>query len=157
MTPLSQRALKRIHEELKRFKESPPEFVPSIAISETNARTIYFIMEGFPQDSPYNRGQYIVELELHQNYPFEAPKIRMLTPSGRFTENTWICVAGLTHFHSEQWSPVLTFTTIMASFVSFFCDKTQGEIGGIATTDTLKKEYAASSREYNKKYATLFV
>ena len=152
---LSQRASARIGGEIKRYMDAPAEFVPRIAVDEHNQRHLYYLLEGFPDSSPFAGGQYVVMMKLHEDYPFKAPSIQLLTPNGRFIPNNWICISGLTHFHAETWCPLLTFTTIMAGFVSFWFSEYSGEVGGQRTTTEEKQALAAASHEFNKKKGLL--
>jgi len=153
------KAAKRIQKELVEFKNAPPQYVPKMAVDETNMRNLYFLIEG-ADDSPFKGGEYVVIVELQQNYPMSAPAIRMLTPSGRFMVDTSICTT-FTVFHPESWSPTYNFTNIMLSFVSFMLDTdylSTHSVGGMQSTDDEIRAYATKSKEYNraKGYYTLF-
>ena len=49
-------------------------------------------------EGPYSGGFYHGRLELHENYPFAAPKLIFYTPSGRFDTNLPICTS-FTNYH----------------------------------------------------------
>ena len=159
--PIPPKAAKRIQRELTDFKMSPPPFVPKMAVDEVNMRHLYFLIEG-PSDSPYIGGEYVLRVELPNDYPMSAPVLRMLTPSGRFEVDKAICTT-FTHFHPESWSPTYNFTNILVSFVSFMLE-TQGQgmalsIGGTFATEDAKKEFALASKKWNmqKGYDAKFV
>lgn len=151
--PILPKAAKRIQKELTEFRKSPPQFVPKMAIDETNIRHLYFLIEGV-DDSPFKGGEYILRVELPNDYPMSAPVIRMMTPSGRFQVDESICTT-FTHYHPESWCPTYNFTNIMVSFISFMLEPVDiksrnNGIGGMHSTDDEKRAYAKSSIEYNK-------
>ena len=154
--PIPPKAAKRIQRELTDFKTSPPPFVPKMAVDETNMRHLYFLIEG-PTDSPFAGGEYVLRVELPNDYPMSAPVLRMMTPSGRFVVDKSICTT-FTHYHPELWSPTYNFTNIMVSFVSFMLD-TLAHDGGAATgvgsmhsSDDDKRSLALESKDWNKKH-----
>ena len=153
--PLTSKAAKRIQRELQEFKASPPPFVPKMSVDNQNMRHLYFLIEG-PDDSPFKGGEYILRMELPNDYPMSAPVIRMMTPSGRFKVNQSICTT-FTHYHPESWSPTYNFTNILISFVSFMLEKIDAQqqhhplsIGSIYATDDEQRELALTSKEWNK-------
>lgn len=151
------KAARRIQRELTEFMQSPPPFVPKMAVDNANIRHMYFLIEG-PPDSPYFGGEYVLRAELPSNYPMAAPVLRMLTPSGRFEVNMPICTT-FTHYHPESWSPTYNFTNILISFVSFMLDDTPGSVGSIITTAAVREAFAKESKSYNaiKGYYDMWV
>jgi len=151
--PIPPKAAKRIHRELTDFRTAPPPFVPKMAVDETNMRHLYFLIEG-PDDSPFKGGEYVMRVELPNDYPMSAPVLRMLTPSGRFEVDKSICTT-FTHFHPESWSPTYNFSNIMVSFVSFMLEpqdpKHHVAVGGMYASEETQREYALTSKEWNKK------
>jgi ubiquitin-conjugating enzyme E2 J2 len=150
---LAPKAAKRIQKELTEFKASPPPFVPKIAIDEQDIRHIYFLIEG-PDDSPFKGGEYVLRMELPNDYPMSAPVMRMMTPSGRFEVDKSICTT-FTHYHPESWSPSYNFSNILVSFVSFMLEKVERStgahsIGSMYATPDEQAQLAAESKSYNK-------
>ena len=143
------KATKRIHKEITLFNDAPPDYVPFIHVNETNMQIIYFLIRG-PKDTPYDGGEYVVELNLPIDYPISPPSIKMRTPSGRFATGLDICTT-FSNFHPESWSMVYTFTTILRSFLSFMIDDKPSHVGGIDTTIETKKDFALKSKEFNEK------
>ena len=151
MDSMDSKASKRFALELKRFHENPPEFVHKrVHVDPANLRNVYFLVQG-PPDTPYVGGRYVVRLELAQDYPFSAPKIFMLTPNGRFLPDRSICMDGITSHHPSSFSCILTFDSILASVVSFWCSSFEGEMGGMMTLASEKRRLAGLSCQFNKK------
>ena len=144
------KAAKRIQRELLEFRSSPPPFVPKIAVDDANMRHLYFLIEG-PTDSPFLGGEYVLRVELPNDYPMSAPVIRMLTPTGRFEVDKPICTT-FTHYHPESWSPTYNFSNILVSFVSFMLEKQEHgktSIGSMYATDAEQRSFAADSKNWN--------
>jgi ubiquitin-conjugating enzyme E2 J2 len=94
-------------------------------------------------------GEYIFNIKMSPNYPFDPPEFYFLTPNGRFDINKKLCFSN-SSFHKESWSPMWTITTIILGFLSFFLEKTSSGIGHLTTDTSEKISYAASSSDYNR-------
>ena len=77
----------------------------------------HFIIFGL-KDCPYEGGFYHGTLSFPKEYPFKPPRIKMVTPSGRFAVNTPICMS-FSDFHPELWSPNWGVSTIIIGLISF--------------------------------------
>ncbi|KND03792.1 uncharacterized protein SPPG_01248 [Spizellomyces punctatus DAOM BR117] len=74
-----------------------------------------------PQGSPYEGGQFLVDIELPDDYPFKPPKMRFETPvyhPNISSQTGAICLDIL----KDEWSPVLTLKTVLISLQSLLCD-----------------------------------
>lgn len=69
-------------------------------------------------DGDYKNGFYYGLLQLHENYPFAAPKLFFYTPSGRFELNMPICTS-FTHYHQESWTSAWNVRSLLLGTVSF--------------------------------------
>jgi len=104
----------------------------------------------FEIDIPYQNGEYIMEIKLHEDYPLAPPVVKLLTPNGRFQPNVPICLS-ITHYHQETWSPLMNIEKIIESVISVFFDKELNKgIGMIDDTDEKKSEFARLFKEYNR-------
>lgn len=146
---LSEKSIKRIHREIKQFEDDKPDFISKLIINENNLKNILFVLDG-PPNTPYEGGEYIIEMILSDTYPHDPPNIKMKTPNGRFAINQNICTT-FTSYHPESWSPVYTFSTIIKSFISFMLDNDTKHVGSYSSTIEEKKAFAQASKEYNKK------
>lgn len=62
----------------------------------------HFSFSGVP-GSPYEGGIYHGRFLLPQGYPRLAPRVQMLTPSGRFACRSDICLSA-SNYHQDSWS-----------------------------------------------------
>jgi ubiquitin-conjugating enzyme E2 J2 len=149
---------RRVQRDTRNFLTTPPEFTSGIHVDPTNMRKVYFRISGIPAPSPYEGGEYIVRLDLPEDYPMMPPNIVMLTPTGRFIVGSKICTS-FTAFHKDSWTPMYDFTAILRSFVSFMLDDEEtGHVGYSRGTDESRRKMAAESAAWNqtKQYTAMF-
>lgn len=72
---------------------------------------VHFTVRG-PLNSVYEGGLYHGKLLLPKEYPFKAPDVIMITPSGRFEVGKKLCFS-FTSYHPESWSPAIGFGPII--------------------------------------------
>lgn len=141
---------KRVEKDTKEFIQDTPDFARKIYVSESDMKNIFFLIEG-PTGTPYEGGEYVIQLILTDQYPMEPPSFKMLTPSGRFIVGSPICTS-FSNYHKETWSPCYNFNTIIKSLISFMIDSTTSHIGAMISTDIEKREFARKSKQYNIDY-----
>ena len=69
-------------------------------------------------DDPYKGGFYYGLLQLHENYPFSAPKLFFYTKSGRFEVHMSICTS-FTSYHQESWTSAWNVRSLILGTISF--------------------------------------
>ena len=147
---LTEKGTKRVIKEIKDLQgKKPEERCFSISLQEDNLQCIYAIIRSM--DGDYQGGEYILKIKLPDNYPYSPPVICCLTPNGRFSPETNICL-NISHFHAETWSPLITLEKLILSVMSIFYDNTITGVGSVTSTPSDKRKLAESSIEYNKKY-----
>ena len=99
-------------------------------------------MQG-PPDTPYAGGWYVGRVRFPHDYPYKAPALFMVTPSGRFATNVSICCS-MSEFHPELWSPGWSVSTILKGFLSFLCEE-ELTTGSVKASDAEKREIAKGS------------
>jgi ubiquitin-protein ligase len=127
------------------------EYGVYIAPEENNYYNVHFVIQG-PEDTPYEGGVYHGMVRLNHEHPNKPPSVFMITPSGRFTPESYpfspnsngICTT-FTAYHPDTWSPMYTIETVMKSFISFMCDDKDGGMGSIKTTVPQRKKMAIES------------
>jgi ubiquitin-conjugating enzyme E2 J2 len=148
---------KRITKEFNELKENP---LPNIKISHNpnNILDWYCLIYDLDEDE-YRGCEYIFNIKMSSNYPFDPPEFYFLTPNGRFDINKKLCFSN-SSYHKESWSPLWTIKTIILGFVSFFLEKTSSGIGHINMSIENKQKFANESIKYNndklKEYLDLF-
>mmetsp|Transcript_37118 Transcript_37118/g.106274 ORF Transcript_37118/g.106274 Transcript_37118/m.106274 type:complete len:153 (-) Transcript_37118:297-755(-) len=102
---------KRIEKETQKLESEP---VPGItaAPDADNYRYFHISMSG-PGGTPYEGGQYKLELFLPEGYPMEPPKVRFLTKiyHPNIDKLGRICLDVL----KDKWSPALQIRTVLLS------------------------------------------
>lgn len=113
-----------------------------------NLLEIHFSVRG-PLDTEYEGGWYHGRILLPKEYPFKAPNVQLLTPSGRFETNKNICFS-FTSFHPETWSPAVGLGPIIISLQSLFDAYQERAIGMISNVDINEvKRLAKESLKYH--------
>lgn len=102
----------------------------------------------FDLEGSYKGGFYHGVLELHENYPFMAPKLIFFTPNGRFETNIPICTS-FTNFHQESWTSAWNVRTLILATISFMYSE-EPSYGCKTETDENRKDYAKNSLTHNK-------
>lgn len=141
----TRQAHKRLTKEYKAMTENPPPYIMARP-NESNILEWHYIITG-PPDTPYENGQYHGTLTFPSDYPFKPPAIRMITPSGRFQENTRLCLS-MSDYHPNTWNPGWSVSTILNGLLSFMTSD-EGTTGSITSTDQQKRILCRRSMEYN--------
>ena len=99
----------------------------------------------------YTDGEYYMKIVFTNEYPFKPPSYMMLTPSGRFEINKYICMSN-TGYHADQWSPLWSLSAIINAMISFFYERQSVGISHINnSTEEVRKNFAQQSKEFNQK------
>lgn len=124
-------------------------FAPHVTPDPENMLDVYALMEG-PEDTPYAGGIYLMLVKCPEDFPFAAPVVKVLTPSGRFEPNRALCIAGVTHMHAEQWVPK-QLVQILTSVRMFMATEPEGPmsgVGGMTASEDERKLLARQSRAW---------
>jgi ubiquitin-conjugating enzyme (huntingtin interacting protein 2) len=73
-----------------------------------------------PQDSPYEGGTFIIDIQIPNDYPYKPPKMQFETPiwHPNISSRTGaICLDIL----KDEWSPALTIRTALISLQALLC------------------------------------
>jgi ubiquitin-conjugating enzyme E2 J1 len=90
---------------------------------------------------------YHGRIVLPPTYPLRPPSFRFTTPSGRFEVNREICLSISGH-HEETWQPAWGVRTALVALRSFIETDARGQIGGLDTSDTVRRRLASESRNW---------
>lgn len=128
--------------EAAEMSESPsPDYVATPL--DTDLFEWHFTLRG-PPNSPYAEGIYHGRIVLPPTYPLRPPSFRFSTPSGRFEANREICLSISGH-HEETWQPAWGVRTALVALRSFMETDAKGQLGGLDTSDAVRKRLAADS------------
>lgn len=148
----TKQAHKRLTKEYKLIVESPIPFIYARP-NEENILEWHYVITG-PPDTPYVDGQYHGTVTFPADYPFKPPAIRMITPNGRFKENTRLCLS-MSDYHPDTWNPGWSVATILTGLLSFMTGNEE-TTGSIRTTEETKRSLALNSVEYNTNHNMRF-
>lgn len=143
---------KRLDNEVKLLQKEPLHYIT--AFKDDNDPLIwYFLIKG-QKDSPFDEGEFIGKIVHSPSYPQKPPDYYMLTPNGKFSVETKLCLTN-SSFHPETWSPTWTINSILVGFYSMFISNHKDEQAGagfINESEDKKRKYAMESIAFNKKY-----
>ena len=140
---------KRFASEVKLLKNQPLHYCTAYP-DETNPLIWYFLIIG-QKGTQYEGGEYIGKIVHNPTYPVKPPDYYMLTPSGRYTVGTKICLTN-SSYHTADWSSTWNIISILIAFYSIWLDDKEHGISHITNeTPTNRAKMARESIEYNKK------
>ena len=133
--------------------ENPHEYLKYV-IDETDYKKWYILMSNFSgNNDEYKSGQYLVRVELPNEYPYEPPHFYLMTPNGLYDTEKKACIS-IGEFHKKDYPATLGVVGFCEQLVSGFIG--WKEIGhGISLIDTSEEEkkiLAIKSASYNEKH-----
>jgi len=142
-------AVRRLKRELECLRTSKN---PQLAIqpSEENLLEWHFVLQNFPEDTPYHGGCYHGKIIFPPEYPHAPPAIVMITPSGRLETGKRLCLS-MTDFHPESWNPAWSIETILVGLLSFVMSDNEHGYGAITATDAKRRALATESHAVNTR------
>mmetsp|Transcript_25593 Transcript_25593/g.61677 ORF Transcript_25593/g.61677 Transcript_25593/m.61677 type:complete len:192 (-) Transcript_25593:463-1038(-) len=108
-----------------------------------------------PEDTPYEGGVFVVDIQIPDNYPFVPPKMRFDTKIWHpnvSSANGAICLDIL----KDEWSPALTMRTALLSLQALLCDPNPSDPQDAqvaAQYKKNKKEWEATAKFWTQSYA----
>ncbi|KAK0728020.1 ubiquitin-conjugating enzyme [Lasiosphaeria miniovina] len=137
--------IRRILREAQELSSSPSGDYTATPL-ESDLFEWHFTLRG-PPNSVYADGIYHGRIVLPPGYPLRPPSFRFVTPSGRFETNREICLSISGH-HEETWQPAWGVRTALVALRSFMETDPRGQLGGLETTDAVRRRLATASREW---------
>jgi len=143
---------KRIEKETQKLDQEPPPGV-SARPSHENYRHFHIMMAG-PEGTPYEMGNYELELFLPDGYPMEPPKVRFLTKiyHPNIDKLGRICLDVL----KDKWSPALQIRTVLLSIQALLSSPEPSDPLDTTVADHFIQngaEATEQARQWNKMHA----
>lgn len=144
---------KRIIKETERLAKDP---VPGIQAAPHDDNLRYFeVSIAGPEQSPYEKGTFELELYLPDDYPMEAPKVRFLTKiyHPNIDRLGRICLDVL----KTNWSPALQIRTVLLSIQALLASPNPNDpLANDVAEEWIQDEARAkaTAREWTAKYAS---
>lgn len=140
----------RLQRELVMIRRKPNEGI-WVAPQHDDLGLWHVVLAG-AKGSDYEGGYYHGTIEFPDKYPYKAPSVRMLTPSGRFVVGRSICMS-MTAWHPESWNPAWNIGTLTVGFSSFMHDDNDGGVESMKDTPASRRKMAADSMAFNMRDA----
>jgi ubiquitin-conjugating enzyme E2 N len=143
---------KRIMKETERLQSDPVPGIDAVP-SDTNARLFSVVIIG-PDESPYARGHFKLELFLPEDYPMAPPKVRFLTRiyHPNIDRLGRICLDIL----KDKWSPALQIRTVLLSIQALLSAPNPDDPLNNEAADLWKRSEASAIKtatEWTRKHA----
>lgn len=110
----------RLTRELNKL-QSDSDILEGITIEKPNNIMVWFAKIKGPPGTPYEEGEFNMQLTFDSDYPVKAPSVKFLTPM--YHPNIYrdgkICVDIL---QSHEWTPAQNIRTILISIMSLLMD-----------------------------------
>lgn len=130
-------------------------------ITNYDTKQVYCYIRG-PKDSPFENGIFKISIRISENYPYDSPTIKFITPI--YHPN----LSSETHFSlfsNLDWSPSLTIRSLIITIYSLLVEPLTSLICDDSTIDNIKKpiidiflkdsnSWKIRAKEYTDKYAT---
>ncbi|CAK8988434.1 unnamed protein product [Durusdinium trenchii] len=143
---------KRIEKETQKLETEPPPGVQAKP-DPANYRYFHIVMAG-PTGTPYEGGNYKMELFLPEGYPMEPPKVRFLTKiyHPNIDKLGRICLDVL----KDKWSPALQIRTVLLSIQALLSTPEPSDPLDTNVADHFIKDRAGAelqAKEWNSQFA----
>ncbi|OQV22633.1 putative Ubiquitin-conjugating enzyme E2 L3 [Hypsibius exemplaris] len=146
-------AAKRVNKELQDLKNS--KMFPNIKVDEQNIFKWQVLL--VPEHPPYNKGAFLVNIVIPDNYPFRPPKINFGTKiyHPNITEHGHVCHP----IYGSQWSPSLRIEQVIQALLDLIstpepnrqCCTCRADLIEEFTKD--KEKFMKNAEEFTIKHA----
>ncbi|XP_003387148.1 PREDICTED: ubiquitin-conjugating enzyme E2 L3-like [Amphimedon queenslandica] len=153
ISPLIMAATKRLAKELDEIRKSGQKVFREVQVNETNILKWSGLI--VPDNPPYNKGAFRINIEFMAEYPFKPPKIVFLTKiyHPNIDEKGQVCLPIIS---PENWKPATKTDQVIQALVALVHDPEpehplRGEIAEEYTRD--KKLFLKKAEDFTLKFA----
>src|SRR3989338_5229946 len=142
----------RLNADIKSLIDNPPTPFIRFLVDESNIDHWFFMIIGEP-GSPMEGGEYIGQLVIPHDYPYQPIDFVMFTPNGRFHTNVKICFDN-TGFHRDSWSSAWRVPSLLLGFMSMMVTMVSdgdASVGHLSCTSKTIQDMVPIAREYNQQ------
>ena len=146
-------ATRRLGKELQDFRESDQKNFKNIIVDESNI--LFWKALICPDNPPYNKGAFKIEITFPPEYPFKQPTVVFKTKiyHPNVDEKGKVCLPIIS---PENWKPHTRSGQILAALVALIHDPDpvhfiREDIAHEFTTD--KKKFMKNAEEHTKRYS----
>ena len=146
-------ATRRLQKELSDLKESGLKSFRNIVVDEQNILNWQGLI--VPDNVPYNKGAFKIEINFPAEYPFKPPKITFKTKiyHPNIDEKGQVC---LPIINAENWKPATKTDQVIQSLVALVNDPEpehplRADLAEEFSKD--KKKFIKNAEEHTKKFA----
>jgi ubiquitin-conjugating enzyme (huntingtin interacting protein 2) len=144
---------KRIVKEVEEIKRDTSSGV-KVEVDEMNPNHLVGSIHG-PEDTPYHKGLFKVDIVIPSDYPFTPPKMKFLTKIWHpnvSSQTGAICLDIL----KDAWSPALTIKTALLSLQALMCapepsDPQDAEVAGMYQNN--HEQWVSTAKFWTESYA----
>jgi ubiquitin-protein ligase len=146
------------------FNKNKPDNI-YLSINKNNIFQQYAMIIG-PKNTPYYGGYYFFDIVYPNDYPYNPPKLTLITtnPDVRFNPNLYqdgkVCLSILGTWSGPSWKPIMNIRLVLQSIISLLGEyPVQNEPGfeDIKSDDIISIEYNLYIVYYNYKVAIIDV
>lgn len=159
MSHLTSMAKARITRELSRLSTDPPPGIAAYVPNPADMTTIRAQITG-PEDSPFEKGLFLLQVNIPGRYPFEPPRCRFVTPvhHPNIDSGGRICLDTLKSPPGGSWSPAVSLPSLLLSIRSLLASPNADD-GLVPEVSELykrnPKKWEEEARNFTEKEATV--
>ena len=147
-------AMRRLLKERKDLMENPVEGIQAAPVSDTDMFNWRGSVVG-PEGSPYEGGNFFLDIVFPAEYPFKPPKVTFSTKifHPNVNDNGGVCLDTL----KDNWTPSLTIGKVLMTVQQLMMDP-NADSALVPEIGTMIREnpeaFRTKAKEWTKQYAT---
>ncbi|XP_076473009.1 ubiquitin-conjugating enzyme E2 L3-like [Babylonia areolata] len=146
-------ATKRLGKELEEIRKSPPKALREINVDESNMLCWSGLLA--PDNAPYNKGAFRIEINFPAEYPFKPPKVTFKTKiyHPNIDEKGQVCLPIIS---AENWKPATKTDQVVRSLIELINapepeHPLRADLAEEFTKD--RKKFMKNAEDFTKKHS----